>query len=296
MPSIRYGSKISGFTSRIFSRPKFFAIWTALAMLTMSCGVTSTRMGEGWGCTTFPAAQLPSHLTQERRVVLLGFERGGEALLLHRFHVGFLWFYQAGIHQLDQRVIQGDHARLPVGLHDGGDLERLTFSNEVGYRGDRQQDLTRGDSPAPDLLTERLGNHSPQGFGEHDPDLRLPVGRKLIDDPVDGRGGGRGMESSKHEVAGFRRLNRYRYCFQVPHLAHQDNVRIFAQSSPESVLERPSVNPDLPLGDQAFLTGMHEFDRIFDGNDVIGASPVDQVDQSRQRGAFARAGRPSDHD
>src|SRR3954449_6103368 len=208
MPSMRYGSKTSGFTSRIFSRPKFFAIRTALAMLTMSCGLTSTRTGGAWGCTTSPAAQLPSHLTQERGVVLLGFERGGEALLLHRFHVGFLRFYQAGIHQLDQRVIQGDHTRLPVGLHDGGDLERLTFSNQVGYRGDRQQDLTRGDPPAPDLLTEGLGDHSPQGFGEHDPDLRLPVRGELIDDPVNRRRGGCRVKGSKHEVAGFRRLNR----------------------------------------------------------------------------------------
>src|SRR3954470_4076632 len=102
MPSMRYGSKISGFTSRIFSRPKFLAIRTALAMLTMSCGLTSTRMGEAWGCTTSPAAQLPSHLTEERGVVLLGFERGSEALLLHRLHVCLLRFHQTGIYQLDQ--------------------------------------------------------------------------------------------------------------------------------------------------------------------------------------------------
>ena len=45
MPSMRQGSKVSGFTSRIRSIPKFRAMRTALAMLTMSWGLTRTRMG-----------------------------------------------------------------------------------------------------------------------------------------------------------------------------------------------------------------------------------------------------------
>ena len=39
---------------------------------------------------------------------------------------------------------------------------------------------------------------------------------------------------------------------------------------------------------------MHELDRVFDGDDVIAAMGVDQVDQRGERGAFAAARRPGD--
>ena len=48
----------------------------------------------------------------------------------------------------------------------------------------------------------------------------------------------------------------------------------------ERLLERPGVKPDLALGHQALLALVHELDRVFDGDDVIGAGAVDQIDQA----------------
>ena len=44
--------------------------------------------------------------------------------------------------------------------------------------------------------------------------------------------------------------------------------------------------------DQAFFALMHELHRVFNGDDVILADPVDIVDHRRQRGRFSRTGRP----
>jgi hypothetical protein len=41
---------------------------------------------------------------------------------------------------------------------------------------------------------------------------------------------------------------------------------------------------------------VQEFDGVFDGDDVIGPRGVDAVDHGRERGGFARAGRPGDED
>ena len=56
------------------------------------------------------------------------------------------------------------------------------------------------------------------------------------------------------------------------------------------------VHADLPLRHQALLVRVHELDRVLDRDDVVGARPVDEVDQRGERGALARAGRPRHQD
>src|SRR5512146_334050 len=95
----------------------------ALAMLTMSWGETRTRIG------------FSSRVSQERRVVPFGLEHGGEAALLDRLEVRLLRLDQLRLDQLEQCVIQRDHAGLPVGLHDRRDLEGLPLADQVGDGG-----------------------------------------------------------------------------------------------------------------------------------------------------------------
>src|SRR6185437_14696791 len=120
IPSMRQGSNTSGSTSRMRSIPKFLAIRTALAMLTMSWGLTRTRMGDPAGVLR-PA----SSLAEEGDVIPLRLERRGEPGLLDGLHVRFLRLDLLGLDQLHQRVVQGHHARPPVGLHHRRDLEGL---------------------------------------------------------------------------------------------------------------------------------------------------------------------------
>src|SRR5690348_8210129 len=169
IPSMRQGSNTSGSTSRMRSIPKFRAIRTALAMLTMSWGLTRTRMGD-------PADVRPaSSLAEEGDVIPLRLERRGEPGLLDGLHVRFLRLDLLGIHQLDQRVVERHHAGPAVGLHDRRNLEGLALADQVGDRRNREQDLPRGHPPAADLLAQGLRDHPAKRLRQHHPHLALPV-------------------------------------------------------------------------------------------------------------------------
>ena len=61
--------------------------------------------------------------------------------------------------------------------------------------------------------------------------------------------------------------------------------------------KRRRVAVQLALVHRALLVVVQELDRVFDGEDVLGAGLVDQVDHRRQRRRLARAGRAGDqHD
>ena len=156
------------------------------------------------------------------------------------------------------------------------------------------QHFERRDAAAADLAAQRLRDHALQRFRQHDPDLRLPIGRELIDDAVDGRRRRRRVQRAEHQVAGLRRLDRDRDGLEVAQLADQDDVRILAQRRAQRVLERVGVRAHLALVDQALLVLVDELDRILDRDDVILARLVDVVDHRAQRRRLARAGRAGD--
>ena len=81
---------------------------------------------------------------------------------------------------------------------------------------------------------------------------------------------------------------------QVAQLADQDDVRVLPQRVLERRRERRRVGADLALVDQAPLVLVEELDRVLDGDDVRGAGAVGQVEQGRQRGGLAGAGRAGD--
>jgi hypothetical protein len=87
-----------------------------------------------------------------------------------------------------------------------------------------------------------------------------------------------------------RRLDR----LQVPHLAHEDHVRVLAQHAAERLGEAGHVHADLALVDDRLLVVVVVLDRILDGDDVPVEVHVDVVDHRRQGGGLARAGRPGD--
>jgi hypothetical protein len=100
------------------------------------------------------------------------------------------------------------------------------------------------------------------------------------------------MQGAEHEMAGFRGLDRDRNRFKVAQLADEQHVGVFAQRCAQGVLERSRVVVHLALVDQALLVLVHEFNRVFDRDDVIGPVPVDVVDHRAERGRLSRTGRP----
>ena len=109
-----------------------------------------------------------------------------------------------------------------------------------------------------------------QRFGEHHADLRLPVGRELVDDPVHGGAGRRRVQRAEDQVAGLGGLDGDGDRLQVPHLADEHDVRVLAQRGAQGLLEAVGVGADLALVDQALLVLVDELDRVLDGDDVVG--------------------------
>ena len=109
------------------------------------------------------------------------------------------------------------------------------------------------------------------------PHLVLLVRREHRDDSVDRLGRVERVQRRQHEVAGLggdeRRLDR----FHVAHFADQNHVRVLAQRAAQAggVVER--VEADFALRHDGLLVVVHEFDRVFNREDVQRAHLVDAV-------------------
>ena len=157
-----------------------------------------------------------------------------------------------------------------------------------------EQNFQRGDTPLADLFAEGLRHDALQRFREHHADLVLTVRRELLDDTHRSTGGGGGVQRAEHQVAGFRRFQRDFHGFKVAHFADEHDVRVFTEGGAQRGGERTGMAADFAVVDQALLVGVHEFHRVFNRDDVVGAGPVDVVDHRGQRGRFTRTGRPGD--
>jgi len=78
-------------------------------------------------------------------------------------------------------------------------------------------------------------------------------------------------------------LERDGYSLEIAKLADEHDVRILAQRCTQSALERCRVHSHLTLRNDAALVDVHEFDRVFDGDDVIITRAIHQVDKSAKR-------------
>ena len=139
-----------------------------------------------------------------------------------------------------------------------------------------------------------LRHHGQQSQRKLLADLRLVAQRERIENARNGLRSVVGVQRGKHQVAGFGGGQDHGDGFGIAHLAHQDHVRVLAQNAAQRAGEIGRVAADLDLLDDGVAVGVHELDRIFDGDDVIAAVGVDQVDQRGQRGAFSATGGAGD--
>jgi len=65
-----------------------------------------------------------------------------------------------------------------------------------------------------------------------------------------------------------------------------------AQRRAQSVLKGIGVAAHLTLVDQAFFVLVHELDRIFDGDDVVGAVAIHVIHHAAEGGGFTATGGP----
>ena len=96
---------------------------------------------------------------------------------------------------------------------------------------------------------------------------------------------------AESQVAGFSDSQRRFDGFEIAHFADQHHVRIFTECGAQRIAEALGVRMQLALVDHAVLVHVHEFDRIFDGQDVLVALGIDLVDHRGERRGFTGASR-----
>lgn len=85
------------------------------------------------------------------------------------------------------------------------------------------------------------------------------------------------MECCENKMAGFRCGHGRFHGLGVPHLANQDDVRIFPEDGAETVGVTLGVCADLPLIDETEVGLVDILDRVFESNDMLSPAVVDLV-------------------
>ena len=96
-------------------------------------------------------------------------------------------------------------------------------------------------------------------------DRLVHVGGEEVEDTADCRRGRGGVDRSENQVPRFGGVDGRLERFAVTHFPDEHHVGVFPHGMFHADAEVDDVLPDLPLVDQAFVFGKHEFDRVFEG-------------------------------
>ena len=94
------------------------------------------------------------------------------------------------------------------------------------------------------------------------------------------------MQSCKNEHTHSGTSQPQTDSFVVAHFSDEYDIRVGTHCSAQSQRERLTVDTYFPVDDGAVFIGMHEFDRVFDGDDVLAVIVVDVVQHSGKSGRF----------
>ena len=102
------------------------------------------------------------------------------------------------------------------------------------------------------------------------------------------------MQRREHQMPG---LGRRQYCrnrFRIAHLSHQNHVRTLAQNASNRACKIGRIPAHFDLLDDGLPIRVQKLNRILNGDHMIVAIGVDQIEQGGQRRTFT-ASRGSRH-
>src|SRR5438477_530479 len=197
---------------------------------------------------------------------------------------------------IHNRVIEGLVAQFFADLDHAGQLMRFAFAHEICDGGGEHEHFQRGDTSfLIDAFEKVLRHDASKRFGQGCANLVLLFGRENVDDTIDRLGSARRVQSAKNKVACAGGGDGQFDGFKVAHFAHQHDVRVFAQRAAKHRGKRLRVQAYLAMVYQATFALVDEFDRVFDGDDVIFAVLISVIEHRRQSGRFAGPSRASDY-
>src|SRR3984885_12906145 len=132
-----------------------------------------------------------------------------------------------------------------------------------------------------------LADDGLQCAGELQANLFLLRRRKDGDDALNGFRRVQSVQCGQNQVARFGCENGGGDGFKVAHFADQDHVWVLAKCGAQRGGERCGVHFDFALVDETFFIAVQIFDRVFDGDDVLGAQRIDAVNHGGERGGFS---------
>src|SRR5262249_12890558 len=179
-------------------------------------------------------------------------------------------------------------------LKHSRNLECLCLADQVRYSWSNYENLQRANAALDIGSPEQvLCNYALQGLRECVSDLVLLCCRKDVNDAVDCLCGAWRVQCAENEVAccGCRQCKLD--SFEIPHFTDEDDIRVFAERATKRRRERLRVKSNFAMIDQTGLAFVHEFNRIFDGNDVVSPSLVRMIDDCGKGRGFSAACRTS---
>ena len=147
-----------------------------------------------------------------------------------------------------------------------------------------------GNHAAIHLGTHTLGDDRVKRAGQLFADGLAFFGREVFKDTTGGTRGVGGMHGGHHHVPRVRSVDRRLEGDRVAHLSHHDDVGILTQRAFQSALEGHRIKRDFTLFDHALILAEHEFDRIFQRDNMTAKVRVDVLQHGGHRGGFAATG------
>ena len=102
------------------------------------------------------------------------------------------------------------------------------------------------------------------------------------------------MQRAEGEVTGFGDTQRRFNGLQVAHFTDQHHIGILTERGSQRIGKAFCVGMHFALIDHAILIHVHEFDWVFDGQDVVVPFGIDLVNHGGEGSGFARSRRAGD--
>src|SRR6202050_404749 len=216
-----------------------------------------------------------------------------EIVRIARAQNGFFEGDQVARVEIEERLIERLHAVLADAGGDGvADHARLVgIDDAIANVSGRDHDFDGRDAAgAVGFAHQALADDGFQRAGELQANLFLLGRRKNGDDALNGFRRVESVQGGQNQVAGFGCENGGGDGFQVAHFADEDDVRVLAKCSAQRGVEGRSVHFHFALIDKTLFIAVQIFDRVFDGDDVLGAQRIDAINHRGERGGFAGTG------
>src|SRR5579862_3903482 len=225
-------------------------------------------------------------------------EQPGDLALFRRVEERRLLGYQVRLERPHDGLVERRPPERGVRLDDLVERPGVGFAQRDGLARPqvRPHDFRDEDPPARPFRREALADDVTERVGDAEAQLRLLGEFEETQYAVDRLAGVDGVKRAQDQVARLRGGQGDLHGLAIAHLADQDDLRRLAQRGAEAVRVFVEVLAQLALAEGGLLVLVDELDGVFQRHDVDRLVLVDLVEDGRERGRLAAAGRARKED